>query len=127
MRAIALILLPTLAGCAPQSTAVMQSPLPAMLAGFAPGAPRSCIPTISQSNGIQLIDDDHAIVRDGRTVWVNQLRAPCDAGNGFRTIVIDVHGGQYCSHDLFRLVDVTSSIPGPACSLGEWIPYTRGR
>jgi hypothetical protein len=126
MRATTAILLLALAGCAPQNPAPMQSALPAMFAGYSAGSARNCIPA-SRSTGISLIDDNHAIVRDGGTIWVSQLRAPCNADNGLRTIVIDVHGGNYCRNDAFRLADATSTIPGPSCFLGDWIPYRRGR
>jgi len=117
-------LLLTLASCAPHGPAAPQSPLPAMLAGLSAGTPRDCVPSRG-SEPIRLTDDHTAVLRDGRTLWVNHLRAPCDAGDGFRTIVMEVHGGQYCRNDHFTLVDTTTAIPGPACFLGEWIPYTR--
>ncbi len=125
MRATIPVLMLALCGCAPQSPVAVQSPLPQMLAGLTAGAPRNCIPTQTMS-GLQLVDDNTVTMRLGNKLWVNHLRASCNVGNGFKTIVIDVHGGQYCRNDFFRLVEPGSSIPGPACFLGEWVPYTRG-
>ena len=125
MRATIPILMVALGGCAPQSPVATQSPLPAMLAGLTAGAPRNCIPTQTMS-GLQVVDDNTVTMRLGGKLWVNHLETPCNVGNGFKTILIDVHGGQYCRNDHFTLVDATSTIPGPACFLGQWVPYTRG-
>ncbi len=125
MRALFLVVPLMLASCAPQNPVAIQSSLPAMLAGLTAGAPRNCIPTRMLS-GLQLVDDNTVTMRDGGKLWVNRLPAPCDTGNGFKTIVVDLHGEQYCRNDFFRLVEPGSSIPGPACFLGQWVSYTRG-
>jgi len=34
-------------------------------------------------------------------------------------------GSQYCRGDIVRSFDRQSRIPGPACILGDFVPYTR--
>jgi hypothetical protein len=40
-------------------------------------------------------------------------------------LVVEPIGAQYCRGDRVRTMDPVSRIPGPACTLGDFIPYSR--
>ena len=60
----------------------------------------------------------------GRTIWANLLAPHCS----FRfddLLVTEPTGSYYCRGDIVRSLDRISGIPGPACVLGDFIPYSR--
>ena len=57
-------------------------------------------------------------------IWANPLGPHCS----FRSddvLVTEPIGSSYCRGDLVRSFDSQSRIPGPACVLGDFIPYRR--
>ena len=95
------------------------------LKGKVAGEPRNCI----NSRGVDAIriSDDTLLYREsGRLVYQNKLRGPCPGlTRGDDIMVTESFSGQLCSGDLIRLVDRTSGIQGPVCSLGEFTPYKK--
>ena len=60
---------------------------------------------------------------NGRTIWANRL-GQCTFGSD-DVLVTEPMGSYYCRGDLVRSFDRLSRIPGPACVLGEFVPYNR--
>ncbi len=89
--------------------------------------PRKCI----NSRGVDAIriSDDTLLYREsGRLVYQNKLRGPCPGlTRGDDIMVTESFSGQLCSGDLIRLVDRTSGIQGPVCSLGDFVPYHKAK
>ena len=97
------------------------------LKGKVAGEPRNCI----NSRGVDAIRirDDTLLYREsGRLVYQNKLRGSCPGlTRGDDIMVTESFSGQLCSGDLIRLVDRTSGIQGPVCSLGEFVPYRKAK
>jgi hypothetical protein len=109
------------AGASPDSGA---AGLERELAGYSAGEAKSCIPAGSQQN---LVIENRSTVtaRRGDTIWVNRLGHDCPGFEPLATLIVDVHGSQYCRGDQVRGLSSGSSIPGPFCVLGDFVPYRR--
>jgi hypothetical protein len=75
------------------------------------------------------ISDDILLYRvSGNLVYKNNLRSSCPGLARDNDIVVsEQFGSQKCRGDLLKLVDRTSGIPGPVCSLGEFVPYRKDK
>jgi hypothetical protein len=121
-----------LASCAqvdstPQPLTEKQSAtLAKQLAGKVAGEPVNCISDIQATNIIRVSDDILLYRVSGRLVYENRLRYSCPGlARDDDIIVSEQFGGQKCRGDLIRLVDRSSGIQGPSCSLGEFVPYRK--
>jgi hypothetical protein len=123
MRGLILILL--LAGCAalPRDRTGGDS-LERELAGRRAGDARACVSAGPQQY-LVVARRRAVVLRRGDTVWVNRLSDSCPGMDMFGTLIVDVHGGQYCRGDRVRSLSAGSSIPGPACILGAFVPYRK--
>jgi hypothetical protein len=94
------------------------------LAGLAAGAPQHCV-TISSQQSFRVSDDNRHVLLygGGRTIYANQLGQCRFASDDI--LVTEPVGSQYCRGDIVRSLDRQSRIPGPACILGDFVPYTR--
>jgi Family of unknown function (DUF6491) len=124
----------TLAGCSYGDTESAPAPiaekeaklLEKELKGKVAGEPVNCISRIGQDNMIRISDDMLLFRQSGRLIYQNKLRSSCPGLARDNDIVVtETYGGQLCRGDLLRLVDRTSGIPGPVCSLGEFVPYRK--
>ena len=121
-----------LAGCAtsppqPRSAASEQR-LQRLLAGKAPGAARTCLPSYRTSSDMVIIDDNTVLFRDGgRRVWRTEMRGSCSSlDSGHYTLVTRSFGGQGpCSGDIAHLVDLSSGMIAGTCVWGDFVPYER--
>ena len=96
------------------------------LAGKVAGAPVNCISDFNGTNVIRISDDILLYRVSGRLVYKNTLRGGCPGlANDNDILVTEQFGGQKCRGDLIKLLDRTSGIPGPVCSLGEFVPYRK--
>ncbi len=96
------------------------------LDGKVAGAPVNCISDFNADNMIRISDDIVLYRVSGRLVYKNTLRSSCPGlARDSDIVVTEQFGGQKCRGDLVRLVDRTSGIPGPVCSLGEFVPYRK--
>jgi hypothetical protein len=94
------------------------------LKGKVAGEPQNCISTLGRENMIRISDDMLLYRQSGRLVYQNKLRSPCPGlARDSDVLVTESFGGQLCRGDIVRLVDRTSGMPGPVCSLGEFVPY----
>jgi hypothetical protein len=98
------------------------------LAGKIAGEPVNCISTFSSDNMIRISDDILLYRVSGNLVYKNNLRSSCPGlARDSDIVVSEQFGSQKCRGDLLKLVDRTSGIPGPVCSLGEFVPYRKDR
>jgi hypothetical protein len=120
MIAVAALLLGSCAVPQPEP----QSP-PMELAGRMAGPPQRCV-TIDQTSSFRLSENDRRTILygSGRTIFANYLGPHC----GFRqddVLVTEPFGSSHCRGDIVRSFDRNSHIPGPACILGDFVPYRR--
>jgi hypothetical protein len=98
------------------------------LDGKVAGAPVNCISDFNGTNLVRVSDDILLYRVSGNLVYKNNLRSSCPGLARDNDIVVsEVFGGQKCRGDLLKLVDRTSGIPGPVCSLGEFVPYRKDK
>ena len=123
MRLLPMLLL--VAGCAATSAdgdTREQRDLAADLSGRTAGAPQACVPA-NQGRSLQIVDKRTIVYRGQDAVYVNRLDADCPGLRPLNTLVVEVHGGQYCRGDRVRGVEPNSTIPGPFCVLRDFVPY----
>jgi|1186.fasta_scaffold71628_2 hypothetical protein len=95
------------------------------LAGLTAGPPQTCIPSWPSTN-IRVIDRQTLAYDQGKTTWVNRLKAPCPAVEPLNTIIVEPKlGTQYCRGDHIRGREPGAIIAGPTCFLSDWVPYRR--
>ncbi|HYE28237.1 MAG TPA: hypothetical protein VEA61_08385 [Allosphingosinicella sp.] len=111
-----------LAACATGST--READLSRELAGRTAGPPQDCV-TASPGDSLVARDPQTLVSRRGDTIWVNRLAAACPGLNPMSTLIVEVHGSQYCRGDRIRATEPGRSIPGPACLLGRFTPWRR--
>lgn len=131
---ISLLMLASVSACAPMSGSPGPSPmtdkqaqvLAKELGGKIAGKPVNCLPHHSADDVIRISDDMLLYRRSGNVVYQNKLRYPCNGlARDSDILVTETFGGSLCKGDLLKLVDRTSGIQGPVCSLGEFIPYRK--
>lgn len=96
----------------------------AQLAGRIAGAPESCVST-EPTDSLHALDAQTIAYGSGRTVYVNRLPAACPGIRPMSTLITEVYGSRLCRGDRVRGLEQGSTIPGPACILGDWVPYRR--
>ena len=109
---------------APQPNSGQQGP-PRELAGRSAGAPQHCA-LINTTDALRISDNDrHTLLYgSGRIIWANRIDPECRFGSD-DVLVTEPIGAYYCRGDIVRSFDRLSRIPGPACVLGDFVPYTR--
>jgi hypothetical protein len=120
MRLLPFLLLAS--ACA--SGSAREADLSGELAGRHPGAPRDCVGTSSATN-LTARDSRSLVYSQAGTIWVNRLEAACPGLGPASTLIVDVHGSQYCRGDHFRTLELGRIIPGPTCRLGAFTPWRR--
>ncbi|WP_239018289.1 hypothetical protein [Sphingomonas flavalba] len=125
--ALPLLLLPVLALSGAGEPTGAQRQLAKDIAGRTAGKPAHCVPTSNGSEALRIIDERTLAYRDGRTLWVSRLDAPCPGLAPARTLVTETFGGQYCRGDRFYTLQPGSTMPGSFCLLGDFTPYRQPR
>jgi hypothetical protein len=98
------------------------------LAGKTAGKSVNCISDFKSANLVRISDTILLYRVSGKLVYKSNLRSACPGlARDSDIIVSEQSGGQKCRGDLLRLVDRTSGIQGPVCSLGEFVPYRKDR
>ena len=123
MRIIGLAIVPMLAGCAPQAPLPAEGPI-SEIAGRVVGPSQRCL-TTERTEGLRTVNRSTLAFGSGRTVWINRVDPRCSGFSRSDLLVVEPIGSQYCRGDLVRTIDPVSKIPGPACQLGDFVPYTR--
>jgi hypothetical protein len=122
MRRLPLILTVALASCT--RPAVPPDALASTIAGRTAEPPQSCVLTEPHGN-IRAIDSGTVAYGSLSTIYVNRLGGPCPGLDKSSTIIVHADGGHYCRGDWIRALEPNSTIPGPPCILGNWVPYRR--
>jgi hypothetical protein len=134
--AIAMCLAATLglSGCAMSDAETTPAPLTDKqaklldkeLSGKIAGEPVSCISDMAGDNIIRVSDDMLLYRVSGRLVYQNRLRSSCPGlARDHDVLITERFGSQQCRGDIIRLVDRVGGIPGPACVLGDFVPYRK--
>ena len=132
MRWAAMIGALALAGCAanadPQNRrqAAAERDLAKALEGRVAGKPQDCI-SASFAGGPQIIDNNTVLYREGRRLWVNDLRGSCPGLDDDDILIVEIHGSQICRNDKFRANERGSVVPGPYCLFGQFTPYEKAK
>ena len=113
-----------LASCAPQTPGPPNAAFARELAGSVAGPPQTCVGTSPDQN-LRVVDSRTVAYGWGRTIYVNHLPGECPALSQFNTLIVEASAGQYCRGDRVRGLEPGGIIPGPACNLGDWVPYRR--
>lgn len=111
-----------LAGCAAPPPGIEQQGPPVEVAGRAAGAPTACVP-LRQGESLRVSEsNNHTLIYgSGRTIFANYLgQCRIDPND---LLVSLPSSGSYCRGDVVKTVDRSSGIPGPACILGNFVPY----
>ena len=114
-----------LAGCAASNDFPdmrQRAELATMLAGRSAGPAQQCVSAFP-TQSLQVVDSTTIVYGSGRTLWVNRLAGPCPGLRPNETVIVEVHGSQYCRGDFVRGLTPGSTIPGPLCPLGDFTPY----
>lgn len=113
-----------LGSCAPPPRPPLPQGPPLELAGRTAGGAQRCI-TTTQLDVLRPSENaPHVLLYGGgRTVWANDLGS-CRFGPD-DILVIQLYRPQLCRGDIVRSIDRLSKIPGPACVLGDFVPYRR--
>lgn len=113
-----------LASCAPVPIA-SEADLARETAGRVAGPALSCISS-STGNNLRPLDAGTLAVGSGQTIYINHFAQPCQALSSTASLIVEAGaGGQYCRGDRIRTLEPGSTIAGPYCVLGDWIPYRR--
>jgi hypothetical protein len=124
VKAGTVVAIASLAACTSPPSGVEQQQAPLELAGRTAGPPQRCVPIV-QSEGLRISQNNpHVLVYgSGRVVWANNV-SPCRFGSD-DILVTEPFGSSHCRGDIARSIDRISHIPGPACVMGDFVPYTR--
>jgi len=123
MKPPAVLFVVALASCTAPPPPQPQGP-PLELAGRTAGLPQNCV-TTTQLDVLRPSENaPHVMLYgSGRTIWANNLGS-CRFGYD-DILVMQLYGSQLCRGDIVRSLDRLSRIPGPACVLGDFVPYRR--
>jgi hypothetical protein len=122
LRMIALCAL--LCACSDQPPQAASPAQIAELAGRTAGPAQQCV-TFRPNETLRTTDADRHVLlySSGSQIWVNHLGS-CGFGPN-DTLIVERTGSDLCRGEIIRSVDAVSKIPGPACILGDFVPYTR--
>lgn len=96
-----------------------------LFAGRVAGTPERCVP-LRQSEGLTIAADGVLTYRySGARLYRATTVGTCNGLRPFNTLIVDVYGSTLCENDRFRVLQTGTSIPGPYCRLGKFIPYTK--
>ena len=123
MRFRLIVLCASLCACSDAPPAA-GPPQIAELAGRVAGPPEQCV-TFRPNETLQTTEADRHVLlyRNGNRLWVNHLGS-CSFGRN-DVLVVERTGSDLCRGEIIRSFDAISKIPGPACVLGDFIPYSR--
>ena len=103
-----------------------------IMAGRTAGQPTNCLPMLRNLNS-ERTPEGNIIYSRGRsatseqTVWLNKPYGGCAPGRNDVAMVTQRPQNQACRGDIVQLFDPVTRIPYGACSLGDFVPYTRAK
>ncbi|MHA6724119.1 hypothetical protein [Sphingomonas sp. RS2018] len=95
------------------------------LEGRTAGKPQDCI-ALPATAGPRIVGESLLYQAEGR-LFRNDPVDGCAALRGDPIVVIELFGSRVCRNDRFRTLPRQTSIPGPYCRLGPFVPYDRPR
>jgi hypothetical protein len=63
--------------------------------------------------------------RAGETLWVSRVGPACSGIRPTDSLILEAGDGRHCRGDSVRAVAMGSRVAGPACILGDFVPYRR--
>lgn len=123
MRALPFLLV--LAACALPQSQSGPGEYEQAIAGRTAGASEACAPAETQQ-AIRVLDARTLAVESGRTLWINRPE-DCPGLEPSSRLIVEVYNSQYCEGDRFRVLPLGTSIPGPFCRFGRFVPYRKDR
>ena len=134
MRAVAALMIGLVLAAAsspagPPHDAKAQAKLDKFLAGRVAGESKHCVP-VAVTNSATAIDGYTIAFRDGPRVWINNLTANNGCEMIGRPYAMETESGvrQVCGGSTVNVLDMSESgggMPVGACTLGEFVPYTK--
>lgn len=87
------------------------------------GRSQACISTEIAAN-LHMLDGHTVAYGYGRTIYINRLAHECPPLSQFDALAVEGGtAGEYCRGDRIRAVEPGTTVPGPYCLLGDWLPY----
>jgi hypothetical protein len=113
----------------PPHDAKAQAKLDKLLNGRVAGEAKKCVP-VAVTNSATAIDGYTLAFRDGPRVWINNLTANngCEMIGKPYAMETESRVRQVCGGSTVNVLDMSESgggMPVGACTLGEFIPYTK--
>tara|TARA_R110002096_G_scaffold213124_7_gene400574 strand:- start:41 stop:475 length:435 start_codon:yes stop_codon:yes gene_type:complete len=88
------------------------------------GETRRCV-SPARLKGSRILDDTHILFQvSPKKAYLNTLPRQCRSLNIHDAITYTVRGGQLCTNDTFRVLDMTLT-PGASCSFGTFEKVTK--
>ena len=106
------------------SEARQQAKLEKALAGLTPGKPVHCLARDRVSH-IKTFQDTIVYVQGRNKVWRNDTNGGCNGLKHDDIVVSRITMGQYCAGDIIETRSRSGGFITGACSLGDFIPYTK--
>lgn len=121
MRAFAVAVPLLLAGCVTDRMSPANE-LADVIGDRVAGEPVECLSTTLLDNP-RIIDRQTIVYRRTGTIYVNRLPDACPGLESRNTLITEIRGGQLCRRDLVSSLSPGTTIPGPKCQLGAFVPY----
>ena len=135
MRLIVPSLLLLVAGCAatPKESARAEAEgaqradkLATRLAGYTPGQPQDCLPSLPANRSTETIGSTILYVESAKRLYRNDTTGGCESAEHGDYYVTVSPSGRLCRGDIARTVQpVGGNVPTGSCALGVFVPYTR--
>ena len=134
MRALPLLVLTLVAGCAatPKQRAQAQAEqtrradkLAARLAGYTPGRPQDCLTNLPGDRPSETYGSTILYVQGPRLVYRNDTTGGCESMERGDYIVTISNSGRLCRGDIGQTFEPVSRVPTGSCALGAFIPYRK--
>ncbi len=114
------------AGDAPVITEKQAAKLAERLEGHVPSQPLECVNVSKLGQPVPFGRQTLVYRGHGRTLYRNNLLAPCPGLDDDDIIVTQTRGTRLCKGDGIQAVDRIGGVfAGPVCRLGDFIPYTK--
>ena len=108
-------------GCAPTVRAAGPTVIPELAGGT------RALPTLSPAptdGALRIATAAHLLYEPGADL-ANRLVTRGPGMDRYQILVVEPFGSQYCRGDRVNSLDPVSHLPGPACILGDFVPYSR--
>lgn len=99
--------------------------LDAILAGFTPGTPVTCLPS-QDVRGPEAYGENVLLFRVGRNlIYRTTTHGSCRSVGRGEALITRHFTGRMCSGDIARTANLTAGVETGSCVLGDFVPYRR--